>query len=314
MTSTSSCLQKKIDSLKQQIDVAKINVSTCLSKDASNEILLEKNLQLTAKLQQYQQNVDEEYQSQSTLSSSTTVPIVSITIIYIILFFILGIFYNVLLSKAIITIMNNQDYVNDINNLSNISYQDKWKNINYCLNKYRFALFFLILIITFTINFGIMYSLILKGTQNIKAIKVIIICILAIIGVTFLLINNVHFNKIFENTIGYYLIQFISPKKDISFTTFINSLFTHNIFPKNGIDFSFILTMFRLDNYGDIIKAIGIKSNEKYDFYFNSLNIENMNILTNMIVTKNTIGHMSWILFSTIACTFVSLKYLIKNL
>ena len=26
--------------------------------------------------------------------------------------------------------MNNQDYVNDINNLSNISYQDKWKNIN----------------------------------------------------------------------------------------------------------------------------------------------------------------------------------------
>ena len=40
------------------------------------------------------------------------------------------IFYNVLLSKAIITIMNNQDYVNDINNLSNISYQDKWKNIN----------------------------------------------------------------------------------------------------------------------------------------------------------------------------------------
>ena len=94
MTSTSSCLQKKIDSLKQQIDVAKINVSTCLSKDASNEILLEKNLQLTAKLQQYQQNVDKEYQSQSTLSSSTTVPIVSITIIYIILFFILGIFYN----------------------------------------------------------------------------------------------------------------------------------------------------------------------------------------------------------------------------
>ena len=33
------------------------------------------------------------------------------------------------------------------------------------------------------------------------------------------------------------------------------------------VDFSFILTMFRLDNYGDIIKAIGIKSNEKYEYF-----------------------------------------------
>ena len=32
MPSTSSCLQKKIDSLKQQIDVAKINVSTCYNR------------------------------------------------------------------------------------------------------------------------------------------------------------------------------------------------------------------------------------------------------------------------------------------
>ena len=32
MPSTSSCLQKKIDPLKQQIDVAKINVSTCYNR------------------------------------------------------------------------------------------------------------------------------------------------------------------------------------------------------------------------------------------------------------------------------------------
>ena len=37
---------------------------------------------------------------------------------------------------------------------------------------------------------GIMYSLILKGTQNIKAIKVIMVCITAIIGVTFLMVNK----------------------------------------------------------------------------------------------------------------------------
>ena len=42
---------------------------------------------------------------------------------------------------------------------------------------------------------GIMYSLILKGTQNIQAIKAIMVCITAIIGVTFLMVNNINLIK-----------------------------------------------------------------------------------------------------------------------
>ena len=308
-TSTSSCLQSKIDSLKQQINVAKMNVATCLSKDASNDILLEKNLLLTAKLQQYQKNTKDEFDNTTPLY---TLPIFSITLMYIVLFFVIGLFYNVLLSKSILSIMQNQDFVNNLDDSD--SYQTKWKKIQYCLNQYRFALFFIVFITTFTINYGIMYSLILKGTQNSKAIKVIMVCITAIIGVTFLMVNNINFNKVFENTLGFFLVQCLSPKKNVSFSTFINSLFSHSIFPKNGIDFSFVLTLFRLDNFGDILKDIGTKSNGKYDFHFHPLQLENIDLFTHMVVTKNTIGHMCWILFSTIACTFVSLKFLMKNL
>ena len=234
-STTSSCLQSKIDSLKQQVNVAKLSVKNCLSKDETNETLLQENLLLTSKLQQYEKNNKDD-----TTSLSTTVPIVSVTLFYFVLFFIIGLFYNVLLSKSIISIMKNQDYVNNLDN--NESFQEKWKQIRYCLNQYRFVLFCVVFITTFTVNFGIMYSLILKGSQNMKAMKVISLCIFAIIGVTFLLVNNINFNKVFENTIGYFLVQFLSPKKNISFTTFMNSLFTHNIFPKGGIDFSFLFS------------------------------------------------------------------------
>ena len=307
MTSTSSCLQSKIDSLKQQINVAKLNVAHCLSKDASNDILLEKNMLLTEKLQQYQKN-DE-------MESTTTpyvLPIFSITFMYIILFFIIGMFYNVLLSQSILSLMHNQDFINHLD--SSDSYETKWNNIRYCVNKYRCILFVVISILSFAINYGIMYALILKGSQHSKAIQVITLCIIAIIGVTFLMINNINFNKVFENTVGFFLVQCLSPKKNVSFSTFINSLFSHSIFPKGGIDFSFLLTMFRLDNFGDVLKDIGTKPNGKYDFYFHSLQLENLDLFTHMIVTKNTIGHMCWILFSTLACTFVSLKFLMKNL
>lgn len=308
--STHSCLQSKIDSLKQQINTAKLNVGNCLSSTATNEDLLAKNKLLTAKIQQYEQDSDNDLK---TSLPSTRVPMLTITVLYSIIFFIIGIFYNVLLSKSVISIIQNQHYVDNIN--QDESYQNKWKDINSCLNQYRFILFCIVSMITFAINFGIMYSLILKGSQNYTAMKVITLCILAIIGVMFLLINNINFTKIFENSVGFYLVQFLSPKNNVSFSTFINSLFIHDIFPKGGgIDFSFLFTMFRLDNFGDILKDIGTKSNGKYDFHLNPINLQDLNLLTNMIVTKNTIGHMCWILFSTLACTFVSLKFLMKNL
>ena len=306
--STNSCLQSKIDSLKQQINSAKLNVVSCLSSDASNKDLLEKNKLLTNKLQKYEEESDNDLNPQS-----IRVPILSITVLYTIVFFIIGIFYNVLLSKSIITIIQNQHYVDNVNQQES-SYQNKWSDIHSCQNQYRFILFCIVSIITFAINFGIMYSLIMKGNQNYKAMKVITVCIVAIIGVMFLLINNINFTKIFENSVGFYLVHFLSPKNNISFSTFFNSLFVHDMFPKGGIDFSFLFTLFRLDNFGDLLKDIGTTSNGKYDFHLNSLNLENLNLLTDMIVTKNTIGHMCWILFSTLACTFVSLKFLMKNL
>jgi hypothetical protein len=123
--------------------------------------------------------------------------------------------------------------------------------------------------------------------------------------------------KIFENTLGYSVSSLFSPKKNHSFREFMNSLFIHHTFGKGGIDFSFLFTAFRLDNLGDILRDIGFMSSEnKYDFYIkNDAGLSNdLNLLSNAVVMKNTVGYMTWTLFSSITSTIISMKYLARQI
>ena len=139
---------------------------------------------------------------------------------------------------------------------------------------------------------------------------------IAVIGITSLLTCNVSFVKIFENTFGYAVATLYSPKKDYSFYEFVNSIFLHDTFSKGGIDFTFNFSAFRLDNLGDIIRDIGVKNPEsKYDFFIDSENAlnNNLNLLASSVVLKNTVGYMTWILFSSITSTIISIKYLSRE-
>lgn len=80
---------------------------------------------------------------------------------------------------------------------------------------------------------------------------------------------------------------------------------------------SFLFTGFRLDNLGDIIRDIGFtKPESKYDFYIkNDGGLNNdLNLLSNAVVMKNTVGYMTWTLFSSITATIISMKYLVRQM
>jgi hypothetical protein len=197
-----------------------------------------------------------------------------------------------------------------------LNYDLIWAKLQSCVNNYRFYLFLITFASTLLINVGIIYTVILKGKNFNHALKVVSVTSVAVIGVTSLLANNVAFVKIFENTLGYVVTNLVSPKKDHSLNMFMNSLFSHNTFGKGGIDFSFLFTAFRLDNLGDIIRDIGfLKQESKYDFYINNDGgLDNdLILLANAVVMKNTVGYMTWTLFSSITATIISMKYLVRD-
>jgi hypothetical protein len=304
---SNTCLQNKSDALDKQIKLAKLSAVSCSGTEASNKSLQEENDRLKKQLLSSNNLINDGLQ----ITDSSPVPIYSIIVIYIILISVIGIFYNNLLTKSIIKIINDTNVLREYDTLN---YHDTWHKINHCLSQYRFILFIIMFIVIFIVNIFVVYTLFLKGTQLNNAMKVVAICIPAIVGTTFLLVNNVNFVKIFENTIGFAVAKLFSPKKDISFDPFINSLFKHTNYPSGGIKFDFLFSVFRLDNFGDILKDIGKKSNGKYDFHFNDPSDSDLECLASMVVMKNSIGHLCWVFFSTIACTMVSIKYLAKKL
>jgi hypothetical protein len=306
--SENTCLQNRLDAVDKQIRLSKLNTINCSGTEDANKALMEENERLKKQLLDAKQLNNDGL----LITESSPVSLFPIIVIYIILISIIGIFYNNLITKSIIEIMNKNNVT--LSNYYELDYSDKWNEINHCLSQYRFILFIVFFIVIFIVNVFIVYTLILKGTQLNNAMKVVSICIPAIVGTTFILVNNVNFVKIFENTIGFALAKLFSPKKDTSFSIFISNLFKHEKFPLGGISFDFLFSVFRLDNFGDILKDIGTKSNGKYDFHLNSPSDSDLNSFASMVVMKNSIGHLCWVFFSTIACTMVSIKYLAKKL
>ena len=119
------------------------------------------------------------------------------------------------------------------------------------------------------------------------------------------------------------------------------------IFPETKLDLGFLLSIFRIDNFENVLNDIKVSEQNKYDFHlrdnesmvseFNkmySYDPENtylkelkkldqktismtdvvVNDLAKLVIRKNTIGHLCWIYFSGIVTTVVSMKYLYKYL
>jgi hypothetical protein len=285
---------------EENLKSANFAASNC---DASYNDLLAENALLKSKLKDSQKFKNDGFGQEE---KAQTVPIFYIAIIYIILYFILGLFYNQMLTQSVASIMTAGITGN---------YADTWNQVDIILNKYRFILFIFVFLLLFTVNIGFIYILILKGTNTKYAMKAVSIAILAVTGVTFLLTNNINFVKIFENTIGYSIASFFPPVTGQSFTDFMNTIFQHKHF-QNGVDFGFLFTVFRLDNFGDVIKDIGYKDIDiqKYDFEFTKEADKSFENLAKCVIMKNTVGHFCWIIFSSIATTMISIKFMSKNL
>lgn len=313
--STATCFKNKITELNKQIEASKLSGFKCDNLDISFNLLKEENLKLKEVINENNKN-DPLLDNDGSAAAASNVSVFNICLIYVILITICGLFYNNLLSTSIIQILNENKKLSDFVVSNKSDYDILWNKISSSLNSYRFFLFLNIFVFTLIINVGIIYITILKGTNFSNALKIVSISSMSIIGLTFLLTSIVSFTKIFENTIGYTVAKMFSPKKDYNFTQFINSLFIHKTFEKGGVDFSFLFAAFRLDNLGHILSDIGSSSSDpKYDFYIKSsaeLN-DDLNILAERVVMKNTVGQLCWILFASIASTIVSIKYLAKD-
>ena len=312
--STTECIKQKMEMINKQNSTSKyISESNCSKYDASYNLLQMENELLLKHIEDGQKK-DDAITDEIVRNEAS---VFNITIVYTLLFIILGVFYNSLLTSSIGNILIEDvkliDFLGEGNTLN---YDLIWAKLQSCVNNYRFYLFLITFASTLLINVGIIYTVILKGKNFNHALKVVSVTSVAVIGVTSLLANNVAFVKIFENTLGYVVTNLVSPKKDHSLNMFMNSLFSHNTFGKGGIDFSFLFTAFRLDNLGDIIRDIGfIKQESKYDFYINNDGGlgNDLNLLANAVVMKNTVGYMTWTLFSSITATIISMKYLVRD-
>jgi hypothetical protein len=302
---SSFCLKDKMEELDKQISDTKLNNRNCSSTDISYNKLLSDNSIIKKKLH-VAENINNDGQKNVII-----IPVLYISIFYTIIFFVIGIFYNNLITSSIIKIIGNlSEYLDPGNNSD--SYNKKWQEINKCLNLFRFYLFIIVFLIVLVINVAFIYILILNGSKIKHAMKAVSITIIAVIGVTFLLINNINFVKIFENTIGYSIAKFFPPQENVPFDKFINKLFIHDNFQKGGINFDFLFPSFRLDNIGHILNDIGTSKKKKYDFHLNSIEENDLQTLIKLVTMKNTVGHICWILFSSIATTIISVKYLTK--
>lgn len=312
---TALCFKDKMNELDKELNDAKKKRGDLSKCDKSLKLLEDENKKL---LKYIKDNMmcDKRYLDDKLVNPAVSVSY--IVLFYLIFFSVVGLFYNSLLTTSIGRILNEDvTLVNFLQEKNVLNYHLIWFKIQSCLNSFRFYLFIIAFIVTLIVNVGIIYTIILKGNNINYAMKVVSLSSIAIIGLTCLVANNVYFVKIFENTIGYTVSSLFSPKKEHSMSEFINSLFSHNVFGKSGIDFTFLYTTFRLDNLGDLLRDIGLKNpNSNYDFYIKSDNGLNttlnndLNILANMVVLKNTVGYMCWVLFATITSTIVSVKYL----
>ena len=245
--STATCFKNKINELNRQIEASKLSGFKCDNLDISFNLLKDENLKLKEEINENNKNdplLDDRH-----AAGASYVSVFNISLIYVIVISVCGLFYNSLLSTNIIQILNENKKLSDFVVSNNSDYDVLWNKIGSSLNSYRFYFFLNIFLFTLIINVGIIYFTIFKGTNLSNALKIVSISSMSIIGLTYFLTSIVSFTNIFESTIGYTVAKMFSPKKDYNFTQFINSLFIHKTFGKGGVDFSFLFAAFRLDHF-----------------------------------------------------------------
>jgi hypothetical protein len=241
-----------------------------------------------------------------------------IALVLLIVYSVIGIFYYEGIHTGLYKLFTSKD--------------SSWEKTNRQLSVYRFLLFLCLFGILLFFIFFLVYRALLKGKDTVKPIIVISTCISSILGLTFLMIHNTTFVKIFENTIGYGIIQLIWGNE---LNGKLKSLFTHSFLDPlddtvKGVDFSyhFILSLLQLENFQSMWEDI---KNGKAGVSVANQSVSNQPVgdntdksvggdttkyveiekyLYKSVVLKNTVGHMCWVYFASLVATLVSIRYL----
>lgn len=200
-------------------------------------------------------------------------------------------------------------------NLPNFIHPVFYKNDFWFLITIFIILFF---VLSFGYIYGFLYIYIFNGTNHSKAIKNICLCVFIILFPIFVLLQSPVFVKIFENSIGYFLISFFQGKT-------VNELFTintniintdnENTNPTNITDYvqqnkTFLLTLFTIDTYHKLMEEIN-KNQISLPFSINNSNNNNNDNLIKYIYMKNRIGKLCWIYLASVISAIVSIKYIV---
>jgi hypothetical protein len=165
----------------------------------------------------------------------------------------------------------------------------------------RFVIFCFLFFILFISNFYFIYILWYKGTNAQKCCQILCTCIFIILGIAFLLFNNIEFIKVFENTIGYFIINSIF---DVNKT--MKSMFIEDKHDPEK-DISYLFTHFRLNNFNSELKRMKDR-NEISPTLEDGI----LKHFFECVYLKHMIGHLCWIYFATLTTAVVATRYMDK--
>jgi hypothetical protein len=251
--------------------------------------------------------------SNSNYNKIANVSATLVSVVYLLLFAILAVIYDKLISDRIVNMFHIHPLLDFAGPNKDVNgYENYRENIDKLQNSFRFWSIFAVFGIIIATNMGI-YLNYLRGRQPMKALYTIAGFTCIIVVPMYLLCNKITFIKIFENSIGYLVAKTLY-RKHGSFDKFISTLFTHKTFIANSevkINYGFMFSLFRLDNFGAVLRNIGNKpDNADYNFHVNpAIMEEDLRYLLRAVVTKNTIGHLSWVYFAAVASTLISIQY-----
>ena len=164
------------------------------------------------------------------------------------------------------------------------------------------------------------YSIIYRGENYQNAARMISIALAAILGFTFLFMNNQTMTNPFENVVGYGFAKLFSGKQ---LNAALNGIFKHkffenkHIFPGANLYFDFILSSLNIQNFPSVLEEIH-KNGDKYDFSINldpdkGINKTHVDNLFQIILNKNTVGNVCWMFLASLVGTMISFQYVLAN-
>jgi len=246
--------------------------------------------------------------------------------------FFLGSIYNELLTKNILTILEQNgildalakafrrgDFNVDMDGEEK-PFSDYWTivvtPILRLITRGRFIL--LIAIFGFMLALNLfLYTIVFRGNDVANAAKIVSIILAIVLVLTFLIVNNSTMNKPFEQVIGYQMIR------GQRLTDLVTHIFQHKFFEKKhtfpgaNLYYDFIVNTLDVKNYPTVLEEI-YRNSDKYDFKINTdqedgISKKRITDLYKMIIVKNSVGHLCWMFFGSLVGTIISLKYLFAS-